>query len=439
MKNQKTQKTKYKQDTIFNIQKNPTKYLGIVPCILFVSCALFLASSAPAEAQSNIVASQLIAKSALESGYIAETPDKDASIVIAPHSFNRSVFFELIEPEYHPSIPLDKDKISKIYHYAILPATDNELWSPIAIKLQYPETETRWREIFIYNEEIGAWQHIEGSIDLTNHYLSIQTKQASGFVAVLADHLDKSEYAKAKLNTPTILVANAKTGEILIERNSGETRPIASLTKLMTAAVFLDNNPGWEKRVTMQAADDTIPAKIYVKAGDVLTARSLFYSTLLPSANNAARALARSTGLSEERFVEEMNKKAKELGMNSTHYEEVTGLSEKNVSTAQDYLILTKKLFANPLFLQATTPKYFTIATVNGGKKQKLQNTNKILDVPYVVIGSKTGYTYEAGRCLAMKVRNKSGLEIMAITLGADKPGAQWEDMRTLLDASLAD
>ena len=134
-----------------------------------------------------------------------------------------------------------------------------------------------------------------------------------------------------------------------------------------------------------------------------------------------------------------MNEKAKKFGMNNTYFEEVTGLSEKNVSTAADYFILTKKLFSSMTFLQATTPKYFTIATVDTRKKHIMKNSNKLLDVPYTVLGSKTGFTYEAGRCLAMKVKNKEGREVLAITLGAIKFGAHWDDMRTLLDATLAD
>ena len=189
----------------------------------------------------------------------------------------------------------------------------------------------------------------------------------------------------------------------------------------------------------MRAEDDAIPAKIYVRQGDTLTTRDLFYATLARSANNAAKALARATGLSEQAFVAAMNRKAAELGMRNTHFTEVTGLSEENISTARDYLILSKKLFADMLFLQATTPKYVTIATVNNGKRYRLQNTNQLLDVPYVVVGSKTGYTAEAGRCIIMKAKNKAGREIIAITLGADVVGAQWEDMRLLLDAALGE
>jgi D-alanyl-D-alanine carboxypeptidase len=157
----------------------------------------------------------------------------------------------------------------------------------------------------------------------------------------------------------------------------------------------------------------------------------------LRSANNAAKALARSTGLSQENFVANMNQKAARLHMQDTQFAEPTGLSEDNVSTAQDMYKLARHVFADLTFLQATTPKTFTIASVNNGKRHNLRNTNKAIDVPFVVIGSKTGYTHEAGRCLVMKARNDDGREVIAITLGGEVPGEQWDDMRELLNASL--
>ncbi|MBI2637234.1 MAG: D-alanyl-D-alanine carboxypeptidase, partial [Parcubacteria group bacterium] len=182
---------------------------------------------------------------------------------------------------------------------------------------------------------------------------------------------------------------------------------------------------------------DAIPAKIYAKPGDVFTARDLFYATLLRSANNAAKALARSTGLSPEEFVAAMNQKARELEMRDTSFADPTGLSAQNVSTAEDLYKLARHVFSDLAFLQATTPKKITISSVNNGKRHVLENTNKAIDVPYVVIGSKTGYTEEAGRNVVMKARNRAGREVIAITLGGESPGAQWDDMRLLLDAAL--
>jgi len=381
---------------------------------------------------------QYIPREDVEIGYRIQT-DSSAYISLAPQSFHRSLFVDFSKTELPNPVPPDKDMVSSVYWYAFLPAQNNTLEHNISVSMQFPEQETRWKEIYLYNTELGAWTHLPGEIDIENSVLHTETRWASGYIAVFADHLDKSEYIKERINSPSIFVADAHTGEILIERASETQRPIASLTKLATAATFLDHNPGWNQKVTFQTADDTIPAKIYVKTGDVFTAHDLFYATLLKSANNAAKALARSTGMPEQEFVSDMNQTAEKYGMKRTHFVEPTGLSDQNISTAQDIYTIAKSLFADPLFLQVTTPKAYTIAAVNTGKKHTLINSNKLLDVPYIVLGSKTGFTYEAGRCLVMKVKNKAGREVIAVTMGADTPGAHWDDMRLLLDATLGE
>jgi len=389
-----------------------------------------------ARAQSNVIVSQWISSEKLENGYTATTQAQDVSLTASLH---RAAFVELVAPDYYPVVPMDKSLITTVYHYALLPTTENKLSGTIAIGFTYPLDEARFKEIFIYNEELGRWTHLAGSIDEAQQKITARTNWASGFIAVFADHIERSDLLKEKLNAPSILVVDAKTGEILLERNSAVVRPIASLTKLMTAAEFLEHSPGWSKRITMIGTDDTIPAKIYVTPGDVFTTHDLFYATLLPSANNAARALARATGLSRESFVSAMNERAKILGMDSTAYVEPTGLAAENVSTAQDLYKLSRSVFADMEFLKATTPKTFTIESLKNGKQHVLTNTNKAMNVPYVVLGSKTGYTIEAGRNVIMKARNSAGREVIAITLGGTSPGAQWDDMRILLDAALGE
>ncbi|MBI2051060.1 MAG: D-alanyl-D-alanine carboxypeptidase [Parcubacteria group bacterium] len=412
--------------------KPNTTYATILGAALLAAC-LPLA----ARAQSETILSQYVPKQALAQGFAMQTPAGDARAAVAPDTITHGAFAELIAPEYYPALPLDKSLVSRVYHYALLPASGNKLSAGITLEFSYPETEARFKEIYLYNQELGKWRHLAGTIDPLMRTVAASTDWASGFIAVFADHLDQGEYLKEKLGAPSILVADAKTGEVLLERASGVKRPIASLTKLMTATEFLEHNPGWDSRVAMVASDDTIPAKIYARAGDVFTARDLFYATLLKSANNAARALARSTGLSSGEFVAGMNEKAKALDMQDTSFSEPTGLSAENVSTAQDLYALSRHVFSDILFLKATTPKALTIAAVNSGKRHVLENTNKAIDVPYVVIGSKTGYTVEAGRNVIMKARNKAGREVIAITLGGASPGGQWDDMRLLLDAAL--
>ena len=89
------------------------------------------------------------------------------------------------------------------------------------------------------------------------------------------------------------------------------------------------------------------------------------------------------------------------------------------------------------LFLQATTSKRYTVTDLTRRRKITVANTNQILKSPYIITGSKTGFTYEAGRCLMIKAKNRAGREVIAIIMGADKVGAHWQDMNLLLDAAL--
>lgn len=379
------------------------------------------------------------AQTDLSFGHILSSQAGDMEITVAPNTITRSLYVDLREAVVWPEIPVDKSLVSKVYYYAFLPAEGNWLDYPLSLTASYPQDEERFKEIFVYDEPTASWRHLSGTIDTEKKTLSAQTLRASSFVAVLADKMARGEYLKEEINSPSILVADAGSGEILLERGSNVRRPIASLTKMMTAAVFLDNNPGWKKMVAMQKSDDTIPVKIYVKAGDKISTRDLFFATLVPSANNAARALARSTGLTSQTFVAEMNRKAKDLGMTDTRFVEPTGLSAGNVSTAADYLKLTQSLAQNDLFRQATTIKKYSFNLTRGKKTVKLTvaNSNKILDSPFTITGSKTGYTTEAGRCLIIRAKNNDNREVIAITLGATKAGAQWSDMNSLLAAAL--
>lgn len=408
-----------------------TKKITILLSILF---GIFFAGNVSAE-EDQLYYYKYVTSQEMKNGYSVSF-DSDKIKLETSKQSQRGAFVEMLKPKTSPKIPLDKKKISEIYNFSVLPATDNTLSEEITITIKYKGDEKEWKEIYIYQNEKQEWKKITGEIE-NNNQIKIKTNQASGFIAVFQDNLYKSDYTKEKIDSPVILVSDAKTGETLIERKSEEIRPIASLTKLMTAAVFLDNNPGWDKKIKITKEDDAIPSKIYVNPGETITTQDLFYATLIKSANNAAKALARSTGLTKEEFVKKMNEKAKELGMKNTYFEEETGLSEKNVSTAQDLFLLSKKLFSDIVMLKSTTPKKMIIKTAEG-KKITLENSNKALDTKYPVLGSKTGYTPEAGRCVIMKTKNKDNKEIIAITIGTEKPGAQWTDIKTAIDAALS-
>jgi D-alanyl-D-alanine carboxypeptidase len=215
-----------------------------------------------------------------------------------------------------------------------------------------------------------------------------------------------------KITAKSLVVADETTGRMLLQKNAYTKRPIASLTKLMTALVWLENDGNLDKIVEFEAGDYREGSIPYFIAGEKVACRDLFYAGLIASSNSAIAALARSTGFTEEKFVMLMNKKAKELGMDETAFVEPTGLNPKNISTARDLQILAKFAFAAPEILRATQMKEYSFSPQNKESWRKVQNTNWLLNSSinggvYKIIGGKTGHIEEGGYNLIMKVFNQ--------------------------------
>lgn len=222
------------------------------------------------------------------------------------------------------------------------------------------------------------------------------------------------------------LSENERVEDILYSKNYDEVRSIASLTKLMTAAVFLDTGTPMDKIVTYdKASDDTSPAgsRLKVGTGETMKVKDLFYTMLVGSANNAARALARSTGLSPEEFVRRMNDKAQTWGLTHTHFVEPTGLDPKNVSTVYEVALMAKQVFKDFRILQATTVAAYGFRTINANQPHTIKTTAaEMFDSPFRVTGMKTGFLEEAGYCYVLKARAGSegtDHDVITVVLGA--------------------
>lgn len=219
------------------------------------------------------------------------------------------------------------------------------------------------------------------------------------------------------------VVFDSDSEQFLYEKNSQELLPIASLTKLMTAMVFLETNPVWTKTMEILPEDDRIGAKIYIYKGEIVTLRDLFYSVLVGSANNATVALVRSTGLSEEEFVKKMNEKAQELGLTQTKFYDATGLDPQNVSTAKDVARMMRAALGYKKIREALSTVEYEFSTLNTNAHHRIKNTDVLLESflnqsPYTILGGKTGYLDEALYCFAVGVRDKNGKNIIVVTLG---------------------
>jgi D-alanyl-D-alanine endopeptidase (penicillin-binding protein 7) len=209
----------------------------------------------------------------------------------------------------------------------------------------------------------------------------------------------------------------------LFAKNADTVQPIASISKLMTALVFLDNNPGWDKIYEVSDADNIAGGHLNLFLGDRLTVKDLFYTSLVASDNGATMALVHATGLSEEQFVAQMNDQARKLGLLNTHYQEPTGLSDNNLSTAREVAIFAQAAFARPEIRQATTLPEYKFQTLDGRAKDII-STDYLLSGTtrgaLQVLAGKTGYTDPAGYCFVGLLKGPDGREFISVVLNSD-------------------
>lgn len=248
----------------------------------------------------------------------------------------------------------------------------------------------------------------------------------------------------AGLYSESAVLMRLDSGEVLFQKNSGEKIYPASLTKLMTALVILDQFEDLDHTVTLSGeVFDCLSGSGASVAGflpgEQLTLRDLLYGCVLPSGADAAMGLACATAGSEENFAELMNSKAAELGMAHTHFKNATGLHDPgHYTTVMDMAVLLRAGLKNPEFRELlTTFDYQTEPTNRHPGGVGLSSTlSSLMGTPYqdgvTLLGGKTGYTEEAGLCLA-SLAEKDGREYIAVTAGA--PGSHETSPRHLEDA----
>jgi len=209
-----------------------------------------------------------------------------------------------------------------------------------------------------------------------------------------------------ELKSSVALVMDQDTDEVLFSKNPQAVLPIASLTKLMTALVITEAQQPLDEMLTVTDADiDTEKfSRSRLKVGTQLRREEMLHLALMSSENRAAHALGRYYPGGMAPFVSAMNRKAKELGMNDTHYVEPTGLSSLNQSSARDLATLVKAAHEVALIRDlSTSPEYEVVV---GHREVQFRNTNNLVRSPEWDIGlQKTGYITEAGRCLVMQAK----------------------------------
>ncbi|MCE9643532.1 MAG: serine hydrolase [Candidatus Andersenbacteria bacterium] len=227
---------------------------------------------------------------------------------------------------------------------------------------------------------------------------------------------------------------DGENNQILFQKNAFEQRPLASITKLMTAMIAIDHGIDWNKQADILPDEYTVGGELVLAPGETVTMKDLFNASLLGSANNATRAYVRQLGIPTDEFIQEMNRKAVELHLEQTQFYDVTGLTPKNVSSAYDIAVMAHYAFTHyPEISQATSQKEYTFTVRGTNREHTIRNTNKPAQLGQVAIsGSKTGFLYEAGYCLVQEGANALK-DRVAVVMNDPSEDAQFAEVAKLM------
>ncbi len=235
------------------------------------------------------------------------------------------------------------------------------------------------------------------------------------------------------------VLIEAQTGNVLYEKNAHEQFAPASMTKMMSMYLILEaienGSMKWDEviRVSEHAAS-LGGSQVFLKPGEEMSVKDLFKSIAIASANDAVTALAERVAGTEEKFVEQMNEKAKELGMKNTEFKNPTGLSTKgHLTTAYDMSIIGRHLVQDYPEITEFSGLYEDYIRQDTESPFWLVNTNKLLKYVDGVDGLKTGYTKEAGYCLTATA-NRDDMRVIAVVMGASKSDIRNQEVARLIE-----
>lgn len=241
------------------------------------------------------------------------------------------------------------------------------------------------------------------------------------------------------VSAPSAVLMEASTGKIVYEKNSHEQRPCASVTKVMTLLLVFESIDRGKLSL-----EDTITASehaasmggsdIWLENGETMSADDMIKATVVASANDAAVALAEHLSGSEDAFVEQMNNRAKELGMNDTVFKNCNGLDEEgHVTSANDVAIMSRELTKHEKIFDYTS---IWLDNLRNGKTQ-IVNTNKLLKTYNGITGLKTGTTDDAGCCMSATA-TRGDVSLISVVLGCESGKQRFADAAALLDYGFA-
>jgi D-alanyl-D-alanine endopeptidase (penicillin-binding protein 7) len=255
--------------------------------------------------------------------------------------------------------------------------------------------------------------------------LSVPTFVQAAASKVLVPQMKKNSvaYRPVANEFAAAIVVDSATGKELYSFKPTLKWTAASLSKLAAALVAVDHHPAWAKGYAMSSRDEVGGGRLRVNSGTVISARDMFFASIVGSANNTTMSLARLSGLGAQGFVNHMNSTVKALGAKNSKFYEPSGMNPKNVTTAADMAKIAQAAFSNTLIRTAATTGSYNVRIVKTGAIHMIKNTNPILtvDPEIYVLGGKTGYLEESKYNFVLKAQpiDRSKPALTVVVLGA--------------------
>ena len=257
-----------------------------------------------------------------------------------------------------------------------------------------------------------------------------------------ADELPMKAEAPITLTSPSAILCEASTGQVIFEKNADERRPVASVNKVMTILLTLEavdeGHVSLEDQVTVSPRAASMGgSQAFLDAGERYKLSELLKTVIVASANDSAVALAEHLAGTEESFVRLMNARAEEMGLTNTHYANCTGLpAQEHYTTARDVAKLSAQLDLHPIYYRYSTIWMDEIKH-RGGRVTSLTNTNRLIRFYPGCDGYKTGSTNEARYCVSATAK-KEGMRLIAVVLGTPAGQTRFDEARAMLEYGFA-
>ncbi len=239
------------------------------------------------------------------------------------------------------------------------------------------------------------------------------------------------------VNLKAALVIDNSSGSSLYAYSADSVRPVASISKLISAITLLDMKFDRDSVITITRADARRSSKSNLRRGDRVEAGDLLYVALIGSDNRAIRALGRTFGGSNEKFAKLMNETCQRIGMRHTKMVEPSGLNKSNVSNATDCALLVNYALKYKEIVRASSKKTFKFALTNRRGKslyRRVVTTNRLVHSRYKTLVGKTGFILASDYCLATILENKKGERLTVVALGAPRSSIRFKEARRLAD-----